>query len=82
MTTPEVTTKRKRAVNLSVNAKLLGKAKRYKLNLSAMLEKALADEVRNAERAEWLAKNKTAIAAANKLVETAGLFSDDYRKIG
>ncbi len=42
----------------------------------------LADEVRNAERAKWLAENKPAIAAANKLVETEGLFSDAYRKIG
>lgn len=71
----------KKPANLSINSDLLTKARRLKLNLSATLEKALVDEVRKAERDQWLKKNKQAIDSANKLVENMGLFSDSYRII-
>jgi antitoxin CcdA len=71
----------KKPTNLSVNSDLLAKAKSLKLNLSATLEKALADEVRRAQRAQWLKKNQDAIAASNRLAEKKGLFADSYRTI-
>ena len=71
----------KKATNLSINSDLLAKAKRLKLNLSATLETALADEVRKTVYAQWHKKNKKAINASNKLAEEKGLFADSYRTI-
>ena len=44
----------KKPTNLSINSSLLEKARSLKLNLSATLEAALAEEVRKAEREQWL----------------------------
>jgi len=71
----------KRPTNLSINSDLLAKAKGLKLNLSATLETALAEQVQKAERENWLKQNRVAIEAANKLVEEHGLFSDSYRTL-
>jgi antitoxin CcdA len=71
----------KKPTNLSINSDLLAKAKSLKLNLSATLEKALADEVRRAQRDQWLKKNQDAIAASNRLADEKGLFADSYRTI-
>jgi antitoxin CcdA len=71
----------KKPTNLSINSDLLAKAKSLKVNLSATLERALADEVRKAERTQWLEKNRDAIAASNQLTEDKGLFADSYRTI-
>jgi len=71
----------KKAINLSINSDLLDKSKALKLNLSATLERALIEEVRNAIRVQWLDKNKKAIGLANKLVSKRGLFAESYRII-
>lgn len=71
----------KKPTNLSINSNLLEKARLLKLNLSATLEAALAEEVRKAERTRWLEKNRKAIEASNKFAEEKGLFSDSYRTI-
>ena len=69
----------KKATNLSINSDLLSKARKLKINLSATLEQALADELRAAERDKWLKSNKKAIDSLNELAEKNGLFSDSYR---
>jgi len=69
----------KKPTNLSINSELLSKARKLKLNLSATLESALVEEVRKAERLQWLEKNKKAIEKSNKHTEKNGLFSDSYR---
>jgi len=71
----------KKSTNLSINSDLLTKARGLKLNLSATLEAALAEEIRKEERAQWLKKNKNAIATSNKLTDAKGLFTDSYRTI-
>lgn len=71
----------KKPTNLSINSNLLEKSKLLKLNLSATLESALAEKVRIAERAQWLEKNRNAIAASNNLTEEKGLFADSFRTI-
>ena len=70
----------KKATNLSVNSDLLSKARGLDINLSATLERALENEVRIAERENWLKENKVAINSLNELVDKHGLFSDAYRK--
>lgn len=69
----------KRAANLSINADLLGKARELEINLSATLERALADELRTKRREQWLADNREAIGAYNDHVEKHGVFSEGLR---
>ena len=71
----------KKPTNVSINSSLLAKAKRLKLNLSATLEAALAEEVRKAERRQWLEENRDAIARSNSLAEENGPFADSYRTL-
>jgi antitoxin CcdA len=70
----------KKPTNVSINSDLLQKAKDLKINLSATLEVALAEQLRNQQRAEWLRENAKAIQAYNQFVETNGTFSDSVRK--
>ena len=73
------TTAPKKPVNLSINSDLLNEAKLLKINLSATLEAALLSELKAARRDLWLAENKEAIDACNKLAESHGLFADKHR---
>ena len=70
---------RKKATNLSVDERLLARARRLKLNLSQVLEAGLADAIRRQERADWLRKNRAALEAYNEHVEKHGVFSDGLR---
>jgi antitoxin CcdA len=69
----------KKAANLSVNGDLLAKAKKFKINLSSVLEQALAERVAQAERELWLAENADSISSYNDHVEKFGLFGDSSR---
>ena len=69
----------KKATNLSVNADLLNKARDLDINLSATLEQALVEVLRQRQRERWLAQNRGAIAAYNDHVEKHGTFSDGVR---
>jgi antitoxin CcdA len=71
--------RRKKAVNLSVDDRLLDQAKRLKLNLSQVFEASLAEAIRQRQRDEWLKKNRAAIDAYNEHVENDGVFSDGLR---
>ena len=69
----------KKATNLSLNSDLLAQAKELKINLSATLEKSLAEEVRKRKAQSWLAENKEAIEEYNQRIEKHGVFSDGLR---
>ena len=69
----------KKATNLSINKDLLAEARDLNINLSATLEEALQEKVRENRRKQWLEDNKQAIQACNELAEKNGLFSDKYR---
>ena len=69
----------KKATNLSVNKELLDEARRLNINLSATLEQALTEKVRQERRKQWLQNNREAIEACNALAEQNGLFSDKHR---
>jgi antitoxin CcdA len=66
------------ATNLCINSSLLSQARSLKINLSATLERALEEEVRNSKRKQWLEENKQAIENCNHLAE-GGLFSGKHR---
>jgi antitoxin CcdA len=69
----------KKAVNLSVDAALLHEARQSEINLSATLERALSDALRQQRRQRWLAENRPGIAAYNEQVDTHGAFADTLR---
>ena len=69
----------KRPTNLTVNSDLLTQAKDYKINLSATLEKALANVLKAKKIDLWKEENKESIISYNKKVEEIGLFSDEIR---
>lgn len=69
----------KRATNLSINADLLSKARELGINLSATLEQALTEAIRQRARDQWVAENHAAIEAYNEHVDMRGVFSDGLR---
>ena len=69
----------KKPTNLSINSDLLSKARELDINLSATLERALAESLRQRRRDQWLAENRAAMAAYNEDVEAHGVFSDGLR---
>jgi len=73
------TTAPKRASNLSVNKNLLDEARRYKVNLSRLLEQALIETLAEKKREEWLEQNRESLEAYNQRVEERGVFSDGLR---
>ncbi|HBN15823.1 MAG: acetoacetyl-CoA synthase [Gammaproteobacteria bacterium] len=70
----------KKPTNVSINSDLLQKAKDLKINLSATLEHALAEQLRSEQRTAWLRENADAIQAYNQFIETNGTFGDSVRK--
>lgn len=69
----------KRATNVTVNSDLLDAAKKFHINLSATLEQALVELVRQKRREQWRVENQDAIAEYNVRIEKQGVFSDDVR---
>ncbi|HEX7776305.1 MAG TPA: type II toxin-antitoxin system CcdA family antitoxin [Parvibaculum sp.] len=70
----------KKAVNLSVDAELLVRAREAGVNLSATLEDALRMRTREKERERWLEENREAIEAFNRRIERDGVWSDGLRR--
>ncbi len=69
----------RKPTNLSVNSDLIRKAKERKINVSSVLEHALAEEIRQREQADWKEQNRESIEYYNKLVQEKGVFSDGLR---
>ena len=69
----------KKATNVSISKELLVEARNLNINLSATLEQALTEKVRQEKRRQWLQENRTAIEACNELAEQSGLFSDKHQ---
>lgn len=64
----------KRRLNVSVNAKLIERARAEGLNLSSVLEESLTERLRKSEGERWLAENAEAIAHYNARIERDGLW--------
>lgn len=60
----------KKAVNLSVNCDLLHKARLNNINLSNTLEERLVELLNEAQKKNWLDKNRDAIEEYNQRVES------------
>jgi antitoxin CcdA len=57
----------------------LDAAREAGVNLSATLERALAEELASVKRARWREENRDAIAAYNDYVGEHGAFADGVR---
>lgn len=66
----------KKAVNLSISAYLLQAARNNDINLSATLESAVVDRLRQLRRRQWLKENVDTIDSYKRDVEEHGTFSD------
>jgi antitoxin CcdA len=64
---------------VSIRSDLLEAARAAGVNLSATLERALAEELASVKRAQWREENREAIAAYNEHVDGHGTFSDGAR---
>lgn len=69
----------KKAVNLSLDSALLKAARAHDINLSATLESAIASELRERRRTEWIKRNAGAMEAYNKDIDANGTFGDGLR---
>lgn len=69
----------KRAVNLSLNAQVLDRARELGMNLSATVDALLAEAVRKRYWERWNEENKEAIAHYNARIAREGLPLARYR---
>jgi antitoxin CcdA len=69
----------KRATNVSIRSDLLDAARACGVNLSATLERALIEELKQFQQQKWREENREAIAAYNEHVAKHGVFSDGSR---
>jgi antitoxin CcdA len=63
------------AVNVNVRQELLVAARQARINLSALLERALTEELVRVKWRHWREQNAASIAAYNRLVTSHGTFS-------
>ena len=71
---------RKAPTNLSLLVDLVERARALDLNLSNVVEQALASAIRETEQARWLAENREAIELYNAFVEEHGFFGEEFRE--
>lgn len=69
----------KSATNVSIRRDLLEAARASKINLSAMLEQALTEKLKETQQRRWREENRESIAAYNQHVAKHGVFSDGSR---
>jgi antitoxin CcdA len=69
----------KKAVNVAIPVDLLEAARACDINISATLEAALEQRLRERRRDEWRSQNADEIKAYNLDVEEHGVFSESQR---
>lgn len=72
-------TSSKQPVNLTINHAVLMEARKYKINISHALEKALAELNKQRRMEKWLEENQPGLEAYNRFVEKYGIFGDHVR---
>ena len=66
--------KKKKAVNLTIDAELLAEARAAGTNLSNVLETALKEQLKQQRWQKWREDNRAAIEASNAQLERDGLW--------
>ena len=72
----------RKAVNLTMDAELLAKAKAEGVNLSAALEEKLRSDVARIEIERWKRENAEAIASYERRIAEEGVAGEEYRRYG
>jgi antitoxin CcdA len=71
----------KRAINLAVRVDLAETARAAGVNFSALLERALSEELRQLQRRAWRLENARAIEVYNAHVDDHGVLTDPRRRL-
>jgi antitoxin CcdA len=69
----------KKPTNLTINSDLLIKAKDLQINISAVLESALEETLKQKKQQQWIDQNTESIEGYNKIINDFGVFSDGLR---
>lgn len=72
----------KKATNLSLNSKVLEKAREMGMNISQTVDALLAEEVRRRYWQQWQEENRDAMAEYNERIAKFGLPLAKYRSFG
>jgi antitoxin CcdA len=70
---------RKRAVNVTVDERVLAEAKELGLNLSQVLEEELRKHVKDEKTRRFQEEHREAIEAHNRFIEKYGIFGEEFR---
>ncbi|WP_231469928.1 type II toxin-antitoxin system CcdA family antitoxin [Novosphingobium sp. CECT 9465] len=70
----------RRATNVSLQAGMVGEAKRLGINVSRACEAGLAAEIAKAHARQWRADNASALASSNEWIERHELPLARYRQ--
>lgn len=71
--------RQRKAVNLSIDTELVALARESGVNLSALLERALRETLREKREELWREANKAALDAYDRHIERDGLWCDEFR---
>lgn len=69
----------KARTNVSIDKTLLDASKAKNIVISALLEKALKDEIKRIEEEDWKKENFESASKYNDFIEENGVFSEDLR---
>ena len=69
----------RRRTNLTIDSRLLSRARELGINLSQASERGLVEEIRRVERERWRAENRGAIESYNRFLDKQGLPLDGMR---
>ena len=69
----------KRRTNVSIDSDLFEEARARGIKLSALLETAIRERLRQAASEQWLEENRDAIRSYNRESREHGVFSDGLR---
>jgi antitoxin CcdA len=72
----------RKAVNVTMDAELLAKAKAEGLNVSAELDERVRSRLSSIEEDRWKRDNAEAIAAMNERIEAEGVAGEEHRIYG
>lgn len=69
----------RKATSVSIDADLLERAERLKIDISEASEQGLARAVASRQAAEWIDRNQAALQSSNTFIEKHGLPLAQYR---
>jgi antitoxin CcdA len=72
----------RKAINLTMDADLLARARAEGLNLSAELEQGIRAKVARIEIERWKRENAEAIASYERRISEQGVAGEEYRRYG